>query len=243
MKARLFVTLLLAAILSACGGSSSTTSPTTPTPTPVTTTLQGTVAGNDGLQSGSLTVVVQAAVSASALRKDVHALSTATASGTLTLAKGGGVFTLTGTFDTSAGTLNLSGGGFVLTGTISQGAMSGTYTGPEGTSGGFAGLDATHGGVTNYCGTWSGGGQAGVFNLAVSASGAVSMVASSTSDPCTVFLSGVLNGTALTTISSVSCGQPGGKATGTVQGGMVNGTWISKNGKTGAFSGSTSACK
>jgi hypothetical protein len=164
------------------------------------------------------------------------------------LAKGGGVFPLTGTFDTSAGALNLSGGGFVLTGTISQGAMSGTYTGANGTGGGFAGLDATHGGVTDYCGTWSDSCsrhacQTGVFNLAVSASGAVSMVASSASDPCTVFLSGVLNGTALTTTSSVSCGESGGKATGTVQGGMVNGTWISKNGKPGTFSGSTSACQ
>lgn len=200
-----------------------------------TTTFQGTLIG--GAQSGSFTATVQTAISASVVRRTVGVQATASASATLTLFGAGGTFTLAGTFDTSTSTLNLSGGGFVLTGTVSQGAISGTYTGPNNSRGGFAGLDATQNSITLYCGTWKGPGQAGTFNLQVSSSGAASMMPTSGDGTGFVYLVGRLNGTALT-LTGVTTNNT--SAAGVVSGGNVNGTL---GGDGGTFTGSTSACR
>lgn len=118
----------------------------------VTTTFEGTLAGTAG-QSGTFAVSIETTISASAFRRTVGPLSVASASGNLTLVGSGGTSALTGTFDISASTLNLSGGGFVLTGAISQDAVSGSYLGPNNSTGEFAGLDASHSAITRLCGT------------------------------------------------------------------------------------------
>jgi hypothetical protein len=206
------------------------------------TTFQGTLAGGAG-QSGTFTVTIQTGISPSAFVRNVHTLASETgASGTLTLINGSGAATLTGTFDSLTNALKLSGGGFVLTGAISQGAASGTYTGPSSTSGGFAGLDSTRNTVTLMCGTYSGANTGtGIWNLQFSASGAASGVtrpdlSARDPQPRTSQLTGQLNGTALTLRSA----DDGATATGVVQGGSVTGTY--DDGK-GTFSGSTTRCR
>jgi hypothetical protein len=213
------------------------------------TTFQGSVAGDAG-QSGTFTVTIQAAVSASAFGGDVRPLAEAAASGTLTLINGGGTSTLTGTFDTSTNALSLSGGGFVLTGATGQGAFSGTYTGPATTSGGFAGLESTRNAVTVMCGTYEGSNTGtGIWNLQFSASGAASGVtrpdlSARDPQPTTTGLIGQLNGTVLTLRSTAGDREdlPDGNATAT---GVVDGTSVSgtHDDGQGTFSGSTAGCR
>ena len=195
-----------------------------------TSTFQGTLAGTGG-QSGTFTVAIQSAVAASVAGRIVGIRSIDPATATMTVNNGVGTFTLAGDFDTSTSALNLSGSGFVLTGATSQGAVSGTYTGPNSGTGKFSGLQADQHSVTQFCGTWSGSdGEVGVFNLQVSSSGAASGVSTGGAG---VLLTGQLNGTALTVSSS-----DGVTATGVVQGGTMTGTF----GTGGTFTGSTSAC-
>jgi len=66
----------------------------------------------------------------------------------------------------------LSGGGFTFNGTNGGKVVSGNYTGPSGTTGGFATLSTSSGDVTTYCGSVFGSGNSanqvtGVFNIAV----------------------------------------------------------------------------
>jgi hypothetical protein len=194
------------------------------------TTFQGTLVGG---QSGAVTFVIQAAIQP--LGGTVNAQ--VTASSTLTLFSSGGNVTLTGTFDTSSGTLNVSGGGFVLTGTVSQGTISGTYTGPNGTRGGFAGLDATQNSITLYCGTFQNPGGAGTFGLQVSSNGAASMMPTSGDGTGLIYLLGRLSGTALS-LTGVTTNNT--SVTGVVSGGNVSGTL---GGDGGTFAGTTSACR
>jgi hypothetical protein len=227
--------------LTACGGGGTSPTPLSPTPTPtpvaVKTTLAGTLAGSAG-QSGTFTATVQAAVAVKAF--GAHSLTAVAASGTLTLI-GGGTFTLTGTFETSTGALTLSGGGFVLSGVVSGGAASGTYTGPNDSSGRFAGFDSSSNPVKVFCGRYSGSDTGtGTWNIEISASGAASGltcpdVSSLDPRPRATLLTGKLTGTTLTLRSE----EDGQTATGVVQGDTVSGT--ADNGL-GTFSGSADAC-
>jgi trimeric autotransporter adhesin len=207
---------------------------------PAATTFQGTIAGGSG-QSGTFTVTIQTAISATAHGK-IHPLASAATSGTVTLINGNSVFTIAGTFDSLTNAINLSGGGFVFTGTIRQGAASGTYTGPGGTSGGFSGLDSTRNIVTVMCGSYSGSNTGnGIWNLQFSASGAASGVtrpdlSARDPQPRTTLLVGQLSGSTLT-LRSV---EDGATATGAVQGQSVAGTH--DDGR-GTFTGSTAACR
>ena len=198
-----------------------------------TTSFIGTIAGGSG-QSATFLVTVETGITSFVASGMSRPLAVAPASGTLTLIKGGGSSTLIGTFDTAANRLNLSGGGYVLTGAIGQGAVSGTFTGPNNSTGKFAGLDSTRDSVTLLCGTWSeSGGDTGTWNLQVSSSsGAASGVTNR------VLLTGRLNGTALTLTSS-----EGVTATGTVQGGVVSGSYAPNGGGQGTFTGSSNGCR
>ena len=221
--------LILVVVLSACGGRSSN-STTGPSPTG-NTTFQGTLAGTGG-QNGTLRITIQAAVARSlfSLVRVLHAQAV-TATGTLTLSGEGGSVTLTGTYDSSTKSVNLSGGGFAFTGTIGEGAVSGTYTGPNSSSGAFSGLDSTTSSVTQYCAPPS---DAQIFNLLISASGAVSGVGvpkvCRSPDPspryCNVSMSGRANGTSVTfTITGFDYfrGVPTlSTCTGTIQGTSLN---------------------
>ena len=73
---------------------------------------------------------------------------------------------LTGTYDPGTGALHLEGGGYTFNGTISNGVLSGTWTGPDGTSGSFSALLGGEGTVVDvYCGTFDTVREAGTFNL------------------------------------------------------------------------------
>lgn len=234
-------TVIVATLLSACGGGSSGSTPPSPTtPSPATSTFQGTIAGS-GRQSGTLTVSVQAQVAASfpsimrwPFVATLHAQgTTVAATGSLHIA-GGSTVALTGTFDSSTKVLILSGGGFTFTGSLGGSVLSGTYTGPNGATGGFSSHSTAAGTVTPYCGTFVGSPcdfcpvSTGVFNIEVSATGAVSGVYSLAGQ--VGYISGQVSGTTLRFTTT-----DGGSETATIQNGMVSGP--------GSLSGSTSACQ
>jgi hypothetical protein len=227
MNHRLYVALAIVTILAtswyACGGSgsSSNSSPTSPSGSTLSATMfEGTIAGSGG-QSGAFSVTIQTAVAASSIARiraaglTIKPESITQVSGTLNVA-GGASVTLAGSYDSSTNTVSLSGGGFTLTGPIRGAVLSGTYTGPS-SSGVFSSLNATQNSVTTYLGTL--GGPGGVFNLQVSANGAVSGEFFTTNGASDNTLTGQLNGTTLSLTNAA-----GGSGTGTIQGNNINGT-------------------
>lgn len=238
------VIAIVIAVLSGCGCGGGRKSPTTPTGQ--STTFRGTIAGT-GAQSGTVDVTVQTTVTASASFfspffqysfATVLYAQTASATGTLHLV-GGSTTSLNGAYSSSTNSFNLSGGAFNLTGNVASGAISGTYSGPNSSVGGFSALNATSNMVTRFCGTWtSASGESGTWNLQTSTDGTVSGVGISNVPP-PVFITGRVNGSALTIATS-----EGGTGTGTVQGDTVTGT--GRSGGTGersiSFSGSTTRC-
>ena len=214
----------------ACGDSGD---PIGPDPGP-TTTFQGTVAGSGG-QTGTLSVTIQGqastAASVQALFESLfvatlHAQTTVQATGTLRLV-GGTSVALTGTYNPSTKVLSLSGGGFTLNATVNGALMTGTYTGPNGASGGLSTHSTAAGTVTAYCGTTSRG---GVFNLAVASTGAVTG---------TFFVNEFGYITGQVTGSTITIQHGDASSTGTISGSSVSGTSTTGN----TWSGSTSACQ
>lgn len=251
MRASFVIAFVFGTVLSACGGGSSNPTTAPSTQPSGSTTFQGTLAGTAG-QSGTLSITIQTAVARSSFSflTILHAQSTTPVSGTLSLVGGGGTFNLTGTYDSSTRNVSLSGGGFTFTGTIGQGAVSGSYAGPNSSSGDFSGLDSTRNSITVYCGTHTSDPRpgeplanlTGVFNLQVSSNGVASGVGTGTR------CSGFVNGTTLTlTITGFDAQRQLTTmytATGTVQGGNVNGTFVgTNNNDRGTFTGSTNACR
>jgi len=94
------------------------------------TTYEGLLAAENGL-TGPLSITFASAVAAppqqAGAGPDLVASAPVEATGTLQLG-GSGVVALTGTVDGDA--VNLSGGGWILTGTLSNGLITGTFTGP-----------------------------------------------------------------------------------------------------------------
>lgn len=73
---------------------------------------------------------------------------------------------LTGSYDPETGALHLEGGGYSFHGTISDGVLSGSWTGPGGTFGSFSALLGGEGTVVDvYCGTFDTAREDGTFNL------------------------------------------------------------------------------
>ena len=241
LKRTCLCALLLSAVaFGGCG------SPATPDSS---TTFQGTIAGSGG-QTGTLNITIQAVVVASSAGSSsqpgglfagikrtwsafapVVLAAASSASGTVHLA-GGSTTSLSGTYDSLSKAVSLSGGGFTFTGTTSGGGLSGTYVGPNNSSGNFSGLNSTSAPVTTYCGTGSNGLG---FNMEISATGTVS---GETSDG-SCGISGQLSGNTLT----FSCRGTTATGTGTVQNGTVSGTTTTENGHHDTFTGSTSACQ
>ena len=226
MKTHVFTTLVAGIILSACGGSSTPApTPTAPSPQPAaaSTTFQGIVAGSGG-QSGTLTLTIQAVIASSSVRP----LAVSQGSGTLHLV-GASTVALTGTYDSVTSAVSFAGGGFTFAGTVSGGALAGTYGGPNGSRGGFSSLNGTGATVTVYCGTLKDPttGSLDPFNIAVSASGAISGVVSDNRD--VISLRGQLAGTAATLTGS----DGGSFGPVIIQNGSVTGPGIT---------GSTTAC-
>jgi hypothetical protein len=138
--------------------------------------------------------------------------------------------------------VNLTGGGLTVTGTQERGVLSGRVTGAS--TGAFSALTTAGGGITRYCGTFTGKDTntgeeyQGVFNIQVSANGqasafAVVTVASTPFQGLTNFLTGQVSGNTVTLRGS------DGGGVGTIQDGRVTGTGDNNT----VFSGSTSACQ
>jgi hypothetical protein len=235
---------VVAAVVAACGGSSSSVSPT-PTPA-ASTSFSGTIAGPAG-QTGTLTVTISAQVARIRPRwmvpivATVYAQSaTVAATGSVHLA-GGSTTTVTGTYDTTSKALAVSGGGYTFTGTASGGAVTGTYTAPGVTTGLFATRSTAAGTVTSYCGNVFSAGNPnqsmGVFNLAVTdATGTISGAFNLGQ------YYGQITGQATGSNFSISWkdnfGEPG-NGTGTIASGALSGSSNTNN----PFSGRTSACQ
>jgi hypothetical protein len=232
------VSTLLAGLMWACNDS-----PAKPSTT--TTTFQGTLAGSNN-QSGTLTVTVQGEVAHARpsliglpLVATLHAQSTS-ATGTLRTIGGSNV-SLTGTFDSGSRILNLSGGGFTFTGTVSNGVLTGTYTGAGGASGTFSTRSTAGASVSVYCGSIFSSGNpnevTGVFNLVIASTGGVSGAFAIIGSAG--YLTGQVTGSSLSITYTNTTQNFTGTASGTIQGGSVSGISDSKN----PFSGSTAACQ
>jgi hypothetical protein len=218
----------------------------------------GTIAGIS-MQSGTFIATVQsntpttlASQSAVERSQSLERPQTVSVTSAKILLSTGATVALTGTVDSNANTVNLVGGGYLLTGTVSNGVVSGTYTGPNSSSGGFATLSTTQGAITAYCGTFSStlqpAGQAqttstGVFNLQIAANGAASGVSTptATGSASSVF-TGQANGSTVTLVHISSDGITANNTnvTATVQNGTISGS-LTTNGGTGTFSGTACA--
>lgn len=235
-------------VLTACS-----TNPIAPTGSGGPTTFVGTFAGSGG-QNGTLEITVQAPLAASVEDSGAPTVvinfgplvlravaATLSVSATLSFV-GGGSVALVGTYDDVTRAVVVSGGGYTFEGTLSTDvtSLSGGFTGP--TSGSFFTLTTDSGGVTTYCGTYSGD-DSGVWNIAIiSATGQVSGTwADDLGDAG--LIAGQLTGTSLAVTDP---DEPGVSASGTLQGNSLSGTWldVSEPGQTysGTFSGSTDNC-
>lgn len=152
-----FASLAAAALLAACGNDSGPSS---------TTPKAFAYAGTFGSAANSGTIIFSTApVAIKAGNGNAASLSAPIdLIGTLTFSNGS-TLDLTGTLDAAA--LLLSGTGYEFTGTLSNGVISGSFTGPNGESGSFsASLSSSGGAVSLYCGSYDGD-DAGVFSLAL----------------------------------------------------------------------------
>jgi len=130
-------------------------SPTSPS-IQASTTYSGLVVGSSTTASLAITFPsAVASIVADAPMGDVARIveSPLDISATLTII-GGGTVTLTGSYNSP--NLTLSGSGWTFTGTMSNGVVSGTFTGPT-DAGGFQAMSSPQGSpATLYCGTVSG---------------------------------------------------------------------------------------
>lgn len=117
----------------------------------------------------------------------------------------------------SDGSFVVSGHGWSLEGNFEGRGFSGTFSGPGGASGDFAGADSATQDAARYCGHYSGS-DTGVWNFVVAEDGSVHGS----------YSSGSLHGSATGDGVKLSWSEEfaSGKATGTVDGnGKVHGTW------------------
>jgi hypothetical protein len=200
--------------------------------------FEGTIAGSGQTGTVSVNVLATSASAPAGVERTAVERPRAVSQATGTFkAAGASDVALSGTYDAASGSLTLAGGGLSLAGTASGETLSGTFTNADGTTGGFSALNSTQNAVTNYCGTYTPGDDAGVFNLTVSASGKLSGVTSGTGSGSAVTLAGQVTGSSVSGVSSESVA-----FSGTIDGAAISGTYISTNGHPGTFSGSSSGC-
>jgi hypothetical protein len=230
-----FASLAAVALLAACGDDSGPSSST-----PKAFAYAGTF--GSATHSGTIIfstapVAIKAGNGRAALSAPIDLI------GTLTFSNGS-TLDLTGTLDAAA--LLLAGTGYQFTGTLSNGVISGTFTGPNGESGNFsASLSSSGGAVSLYCGSYDGD-DAGVFSLALKPdrSGGVIVVPStgtggltgrSRATPGTADGIDVLPDAAPTQV--IAQGQLFGIANTAFD--SVEGAWDDGQGNSGTFGGST----
>jgi hypothetical protein len=241
--------LWLAAILSAsaCGGSSpGSGGSTTPTGPSSSTTFQGSIVSGGG-QTGAVTVTIQTIVAAASVRP----LAVSSATGSVHFV-GGVTISLSGSYDSTTGAVNVSGSGFAFTGTISGGVLSGTFSGPNDSSGAFSSLNATTSTVAVYCGRYGPafyagppanppGGEVGIWNVQISTTGAASgaVVSTNVAGDLGALLTGQLSGSTLTLLAFDLVSHHTSTQTATVAGNTISGSC----GGSCTLSASTSACQ
>src|SRR5690242_12840100 len=184
-------------------------------PGSTTFALVGTVNGDNGSLSGSISLTVNGTTATGQLA--VVAPSAAT-------------IDLSGTYNAGTKALSASGSGYTFAGTYDGvGRMDGTMTGTA--SGTFVAVRDDNSTALAFCGTFTGD-DAGVFNFAARGS-AVAGTATTTTGTV-IPLDGTLSG------SSISIVNPGGGAalaTGTRSGDNVSGTWDNGAGSAGTWTG------
>jgi len=149
-----------------------------------------------------------------------------------------------GRFDAPSNIVNVSGGGYVFAGTLAGGMLTGAFTSPGNSNGGFTALDSSHNAVTTFCGSYGGSGstplgnpEAGAWSLSVSIDGkaAAESVPGDGSGPPLIF-TGRADGASLTLN-----GTAGRSATGAIQSGTATGTFQASFGS-GTFTASSTGC-
>jgi|GEM_PF-2056867 len=161
-------------------------------------------------------------------------------SGTISFVSGGGgKVTLTGSFDAATGKLTLTGtngsGTYSLNGTSKGGSFEGDYSGPHG-AGAFSLLPATSSdAVTLYCGSYTGSGAMGVWNLVVDAAG------TATGSRCDANSCGLLAGRIDGSDVTLNDREAGADAHGTKTENRLSGTWTA-HGVSGTWMLEPDAC-
>jgi hypothetical protein len=121
---------------------------------------------------------------------------------------------LSGSYNAGTGALHLEGGGYTFDGTIADGVLSGTWTGPGGTSGSFSAFLGGEGTVVDvYCGTFDTVNDDGTFNLVRRDATLRGFAVPDNGD--TIELSGSVSGNTLTIFGTLA-GQTQGVATATL---------------------------
>ena len=146
MRAKLTISaiLVISAASLSCGENGDDTCMNCP---PVTSVFQGVIAGNDGVETGTIELEVEDDGT----------------SGTGSFNTGGGVVAFS-SVTRNGNVVTASGGGYTFTGTVSGIYMDGNYTG--GASGGLMAAAAEEGSqiLTSFCAAHdAGGGIAGIF--------------------------------------------------------------------------------
>ncbi len=192
-----------------------------------TASADGTYVGTFvGGQSGALTVTIDGE----------------TATGAVTVASARLAASATGSYDPATGAVSLSGSGYTFTGTISGTTLSGTWTGPGGTSGVYttsvsgSGADA----VAVYCGSYAGrdddgGPVEGTLNVVIREA-ALTGFAASTLDGDATAIAGSVSGRDVTvwveedptrtTVATGTLTADGARLDGTFRGSSDAGTWV-----------------
>jgi hypothetical protein len=213
--------------VTACGGSTSDATDTPPVTPTASADWTGTLVG--ATASGSVSLAFASPVSAAHAMPEAPAIAAGTVAvtGTLRLV-GGATITLSGTYDPATHAFTVtgtgSGGTFSLTGTVTSSGIRGTFTGPAGASGTFSALAGASSTVAVYCGTYTGTGGSGTWNLMVAGSTAAGIAFASSEN---IPLAGTVSGSSLNLTFTQTNGTltANGTATGTFSGTGVSGTF------------------
>lgn len=242
----LFILLWL---VPACGSSPSAPDTTTPPPstTPQTTavTYSGTYQSSNG-SYGSITVTAQVPVAIlSSVTTAAQPKAIVSAVGTLKPAGGGASVALIGTYDTVTGKFTMTGGNYTISATVTPAAdgnvLNGSVTTPT-TQGTVVALTPpATGTIITYCGNFVGG-SSGTLVVTRRDNKLMALVAEN-GEPAPFSIPGTLTGTAVDL--SFNWTPPGvgrTNVTGTLNGGIMSGTWNNTDKQSGTWEVRAGSC-
>ena len=189
----------------------------------------------NGFEAGLLNVTIDGGSLAPSLRAAVLADTVVTATGVLS-PDGGGVISMSGTYDTATDSLKLSGQGYSFLGqyydTSVPPAVDGNYTGPNG-AGAFVVLPGSTVAVKVFCGAFESDSTAtaGRWNIVISGAALVGIEAPH-GDPGFVGFSGMVTGTGVQRTLSFTTGTEfilNGDGTWNTSTNHVSGTWSAED--------------